>query len=100
MKAGLMAPRMGVAGPGGKTGSAAAAVALEGQVEDLLDEPGVVHAGGRRCHGELAGPLEVAAGVDLQDVDLAGLGEPDVHPPVVPDPEGPVGVHRDLLQPG
>ena len=44
--------------------------------------------------------LEVAVGVDLDDVDLAGVGQAQVDAAVVADPQGPVGVERDLLEPG
>ena len=60
---------------------------------------GIVEAHRAGRHGELAGPLEVAARVDLEHVDLAGVGEPEIHAAVVADPQRPVRVHRDLLQP-
>src|SRR5690242_19523650 len=70
---------------------------LRGQIDDPLDRPRIVEAARRRRHRELARPLEVAARVDLEDIDVAGLGEPEIHPPVVLHPERPIRIDRYLL---
>ncbi len=67
---------------------------------DPLDEIRELDAGRLGGHGELALLLQVAARVDLDDVDVAGLGEAQVDAAVVADADGAVGLDGGLLELG
>lgn len=72
----------------------------DGELDDPLDQVVVLDPGGARRGRELVGLLEVRAGVDLEDVDLAALGHAQVDAAVVAHAERAEGVERDPLEPG
>src|SRR5262245_17913127 len=74
--------------------------ALHGELCDALDELRVSNAVRGRGRRELALLLEIAARVDLDDVDLAGLREPQIDTAVVADAQRAISVDRGFLQLG
>ena len=73
---------------------------LDGQVHHLADQLVVTEPGGRGGGGELTRRLQVAVRVHLDHVDLPRLGQAEVDPAVVADPQGPVCLDGHLLELG
>src|SRR5512138_44791 len=74
--------------------------ALNGELGDAFHELWIRNAVRRGRGRELALLLEIAARVDLDDVDLAGLGKPQVDAAVVAYAQRAIRVDRGPLQLG
>src|SRR5436190_16999167 len=78
----------------------ALAETLRGAVGNLVDNCRMVHPAGGSGAGKFARLLQIATGVDLDDIDVASFREAQVDSAVIAHPQGTVRVKGDFLQSG